>query len=76
MFVRVVQKSNDHVSVRVVENKRVGKKVKQKTICCVGHTHKDKIEKIEFLKKLGLDYQRFKVGGSISFRGDERHLFS
>ena len=54
MFVRVVQKSNDHVSVRVVENKRVGKKVKQKTICCVGHTHKDKIEKIEFLKKLGL----------------------
>lgn len=53
MFVRLVKKPNDHVSVRIVENKREGKKVKQKTICCVGHTHKDNIEKIQTFKKWG-----------------------
>ena len=53
MFVRLVKKNNDHVSVRIVENKREGKKVKQKTICCVGHTHKSNKEKIQMLKRLG-----------------------
>lgn len=53
MFVRLIKKPNDHVSVRIVESKREGKKVKQKTICCVGHTHKDNKEKIQMFKKLG-----------------------
>ena len=53
MFVRLVKKNNDHVSVRIVENRREGKKVKQKTICCVGHTHKSNKDKIEMFKRLG-----------------------
>ena len=53
MFVRLVKKNNDHVSVRIVENRREGKKVKQKTICCVGHTHKSNKDKIQMLKRLG-----------------------
>ena len=53
MFVRLVKKNNDHVSVRIVENKREGKKIKQKTICCVGHTHKNNKEKIQMFKRLG-----------------------
>ena len=53
MFVRLVKKNNDHVSVRVVQNKREGKKIKQKTICCVGHTHKKNKDKIQMLKRLG-----------------------
>ena len=54
MFIREVQKPNDHVSVRIVENQRVGKKVKQKTVCCIGHTHKDKTDKIASYKRIGL----------------------
>ena len=53
MFVRTVKKNNDHVSIRIVENKRQGKKVKQKTICCIGHTHKKNTEKIELFKRIG-----------------------
>jgi len=53
MFVRLIKKPNDHVSVRIVENKRDGKKIKQKTICCVGHTHKNNKEKIQMFKRLG-----------------------
>ena len=30
------------------------KKVKQQTVCCVGHTHKDNTEKIDLFKRLGL----------------------
>ena len=53
MFVRTVKKNNDHVSIRIVENTRHGKKVKQKTICCIGHTHKKNTEKIELFKRIG-----------------------
>ena len=52
MFVRLVKKKNDHVSVRIVENKRVNGKVKQKTVCCVGHFHKDEHEGIEARKRV------------------------
>lgn len=53
MFVRVVKKSDGHVSIRIVENKRVGKKVKQKTVCCIGHTHKENTERIEQFIRIG-----------------------
>jgi transposase len=52
MFVRVVSKDKNHVSIRIVENHRVDGKVKQKTICCVGHLKKDDIEKIEIHKRI------------------------
>ncbi len=52
MFVRIVKKNDNHVSVRIVESQRVGDKVKQKTVCCVGHFHKDNIEKIEMHKRI------------------------
>ena len=52
MFVRLVQKKNDHVSIRVVESVRKGDKVKQKTVFCVGHFHKDELKKIETHKKI------------------------
>ena len=70
MFVRIVQKSNDHVSIRVVENKRLGKKVKQQTVCCVGHTHKDNTEKIDLCKRLGLKLIReLKSEGQYLLKG-------
>ena len=53
MFVRLVQKKNDHVSIRIVENIKKDGKVKQKTVCCVGHFHKDNTEKIETFKRIG-----------------------
>ena len=53
MFVRLVQKKNDHVSIRIVENMKKDGKVRQKTVCCVGHFHKDNIKKIERFKKIG-----------------------
>ena len=61
MFVRLVKKPNDHVSIRIVENQRVkershGKiKVQQKTVCCIGHTHKNNTEKIKQLEEIGND---------------------
>ena len=58
MFVRVVKKSANHVSVRIVENKRVGKKVKQKTVCCIGYTNKENTERIEELKIIGKQIAR------------------
>ena len=53
MYVRLVKKSNDHVSIRIVESVRIGKKVRQKSLCCVGHTHKDNREKIEQFRRIG-----------------------
>lgn len=53
MFVRAVKKNNNHLSIRIVKNIRHGKKVKQKTICCIGHTHKNNIEKIQLFTKIG-----------------------
>ncbi len=53
MFVRLVQKKNDHVSIRIVENVKKDGKVKQKTVCCVGHFHKDNTKKIETFKRIG-----------------------
>ena len=55
MFVKVVPIKNDKVSVRVMENQTVGKKVKAKTIYCVGNTHKDNTKEIEEFKKTGRD---------------------
>ena len=52
MFVRIVKKNDNHVSIRIVENQRIGDKVKQKTVCCVGHFHKDNVEKIEMHKRI------------------------
>ena len=53
MFVRLVHKKNDHVSIRIVENIRKDGKVKQKTVCCVGHFHKEKHKDIENHKRFG-----------------------
>ncbi len=39
--------------IRIVKNIRHGQKVKQKTICCIGHTHKNNIEKIQLFTKIG-----------------------
>ena len=49
MFVRKVRKKNDHISVRVVENSRQNDRIKQETLCCVGHAHKDDLKKIAHL---------------------------
>lgn len=53
MFVRLVARPNDHVSVRIVENKRINGKMKQKNVCCIGHTHKDKSKEISRFQKIG-----------------------
>ena len=53
MFVRLIKKPNHHVSVRIVENHREGKKVRQKTVCCIGHCHENNTDKITFLQKTG-----------------------
>ncbi len=52
MFVRLVKKSNNHVSIRIVENVRESGKVKQKIICGVGHFHKNNLKEIEERKKI------------------------
>ena len=52
MFVREVKKKNGHVSVRVVENIRENGKVKQKSVCCVGQTHKDNSKELERLRQV------------------------
>ena len=53
MFVRTVQKPNDRLSIRIVENIKVNGKVKQKTVCGIGVFHKDEKEKIESFKRIG-----------------------
>ena len=53
MFVRLTKKLNDRVSIRIVENKRINGKVKQKTVTGVGTAHKEDIKKIEMLKRVG-----------------------
>ncbi len=53
MFVRLVKKNNDRVSVRIVENERIGDKIKQKTICSIAQCHKDDHKKIETFKRFG-----------------------
>lgn len=53
MFVRLLKRPNDHISVRIVENKRINGKMRQKNVCCIGHTHKDNTSKIEKLQKIG-----------------------
>ncbi len=52
MFVRKTKKPNDRVSLRIVENYREGKKVKQRTITGVGTAQKDDIKKIESLTRV------------------------
>ncbi len=47
MFVRLVKKRNDRVSVRIVENQWVEGKVKQKVICNFGQLHKDDKKQIQ-----------------------------
>ena len=53
MFLRLVKKANDHVSVRIVENTKKNGKVKQTTVCCIGHCHKENVKKLESLKRIG-----------------------
>ena len=52
MFVRKVKKPNDHVSIRIVENKREGNKIKQRPVCSIGHCHKDDTEKVARLIRI------------------------
>lgn len=58
MYVRNVKKPNGHVSVRVVRSEREGAKVRQKTVCCVGHCHGSNEERIAFFHKVGKDLIR------------------
>ena len=53
MFVRLVKRPNDHISVRIVENKRINGKMKQKNVCCIDHTHKNKVKEISRFQKIG-----------------------
>jgi len=53
MFLRLVKKPNDRISIRIVENNRVDGKVKQKTISGIGTAHKDDHKKIESLMRVG-----------------------
>ena len=53
MFVRLVRKKNDHVSIRIVENVKKDGKLRQETVCCVGHFHKDNTKKIETHRRIG-----------------------
>lgn len=55
MFVRIVNKLNNRVSIRIVENKRIDNKVKQKTVTGIGTAHKDDLNKINSLKRIGED---------------------
>ena len=64
MFVRTVKKNQNHVSVRIVKSVRKGAKVRQQTICCVGHTHKNNIEKIQLFTKMGEELIQ-KMGAEI-----------
>lgn len=52
MYVRLVKKPNDRVSIRIVESVRVGDKVKQKIVCGVGTAHKDDEKKISKLRNV------------------------
>lgn len=53
MFVRKVKKPNGHISVRVVKSERFGSKVRQKTLCCVGHCHGANEKRIAFFHRMG-----------------------
>ena len=53
MFVRTVQKPNDRVSLRIVENVKIDGKVKQKTVCGLGVFHKGEEKEIETFKRIG-----------------------
>lgn len=53
MYVRLVKKPNDRVSVRIVESYREGAKVRQKIICGIGTSHKDDSARISSLKSVG-----------------------
>ncbi len=52
MFVRLVKKPNNRVSVRVVESRREGDKVRQKIIFGVGTAHADDEIRIKRLKSI------------------------
>ena len=70
MFVRKVKKPNGHVSVRVVRSERTGSRVRQKTVCCVGHCHGDDKDQIAFLHQMGRNIVR-----EIQFK-DQQELFA
>lgn len=73
MFVRLVKKKNDHVSIRIVENVKIKGKVKQKTVCCVGHFHKDKAKEIKTHKRFGEEL-RIPIGIDDIFESTFRQL--
>ena len=52
MFVRLIKKPNNRVSIRIVENNRIDGKVKQKIISGIGTAHEDDRNKIESLKRI------------------------
>lgn len=74
MYIREVKKPNGHVSVRVVRSWRDGKKVKQETLCCVGHCHQSNKEKIALFYETGRKVIRdIKEKDQFSlFRGDSK----
>lgn len=52
MFIREIKKPNNRISIRIVENERVNGKIKQKTVCSVGHCSADDTKKISTFKKM------------------------
>ena len=52
MFVRLVKRNNNRVSIQIVENNRFGDKVKQKVILHMGQFDKDDTKEIDFQKEL------------------------
>ena len=53
MFVRLVKRNNNRVSIQIVENNRFGDKVKQKVILHMGQFDKDDTKEIDFQKRVG-----------------------
>ncbi len=47
MFARKVTKPNNRVSIRIVKNKREGRKIKQTIVCNMGQFHCDQVLEIE-----------------------------
>lgn len=52
MYVRKINKTNNRVSIRIVESVRVDGQVKQKTVCCIGSANGDDQKKIDSLMRV------------------------
>ena len=78
MFVRTVQKPNDRISLRIVENVSINGKVKQKTVCGLGCFHKSETKEIDSFKRIG-ESMIVKINQdrseAMALPGFEEHIF-